>query len=199
MSSQPSYFSLSVKFVGLVAAVLVTGSLPASRAQALATFIGSWDYVVNHDPDGKPMAAFARLQGVDDSLLWLTCSRYSATGERPQVVSMAAAVSQKGYLGHSSIRGRSTVYWFDDGSPELGYWTYRGRAGHIAGQEQVNRFLDKITGAQTLTIELSNYRLETLRSEFQFDSADTKAVADKFRQDCRTISGLAGDKTAWNR
>ncbi|WP_243374079.1 hypothetical protein [Microvirga solisilvae] len=199
MRDQPFHFSSSMKLSGLVVAALVIGSLIASRAQALATFIGSWDYVVRHDPDGRPQAAFARLQGVDDSLLWLTCSRYSATGEQPQIVSMAAAVSQKGYLGHSSVRGRSTVYWFDGGSPELGYWIYRGRIGQIADQEQVNLFLDRIASAQTLTVELSNYRLEPLRSEFQFDTADTKTVADKFRQDCRTISGLAGEKTSWNR
>lgn len=185
-----------MKVFCLVAAALVTCSLTASQARALATFIGSWDYMVKHDPEGMPQAAFARLQGIDDSLLWLTCSRYSANEDQPQKVSMAAAVSQKGYLGHSSLRGRSTIYWFDDGSPELGFWIYNGRVGQIAGREQVNLFLDRIVGAETLTIELTNYRLEPLRSEFRFDAADTKTLADKFRQDCRAISSAAGEKTA---
>lgn len=196
MRKQPSYFFLILKLCSLAALAASVCSFVAGDAHALATWIGSWDYVLRHDHEGKPQAAFARLQGVDDSLLWLTCSRYSSTGEQPQTVSIAAAVSQKSYLGYSSVRGRSTVYWFDDGSPELGYWMYGGRVGQISDREQVNLFLEKLVGAQTLVVELSNYRLETQRSEFQFDSADTKTVADKFRQDCRAISGLAGENPA---
>lgn len=199
MRQQPFHpFSLSY-FCRFAAIAGLAWSLASSQASAMATWIGSWDYVLRHDQEGKPQAAFARLQGVDDSLLWLTCSRYSANGDWPQVMSVAAAVSQKSYLGHSSIRGRSTVYWFDDGSPELGYWTYRGRVGQIADREQVNLFLDKLVEARTLVIELSNYRLEPQRSEFQLNTADTKTVADKFRQDCRDISSLAGGNTAWVR
>jgi len=199
MGKQPSYPSLSAKICCLAVVAGAAWSMAASQAFAVATWIGSWDYVLRHDQEGKPQAAFARLQGVDDSLLWLTCYRYSANGDQPQTVSVAAAVSQKSYLGHSSIRGRSTVYWFDDGSPELGYWMYRGRVGQIADREQVNLFLDKLAGAQTLVVELSNYRLEPQRSEFQLNAADTKTVADKFRQDCRDISSLAGGNTAWVR
>lgn len=196
MRKQPFHAFLFMNFCCFAVVASIALSTASSQALAMATWIGSWDYVVRNDQEGKPQAAFARLQGVDESLLWLTCSRYSANSDQPQVVSVAAAVSQRSYLGHSSIRGRSTVYWFDDGSPELGYWMYRGRVGHIADREQVNAFLDRLVGAQKLVIELSNYRLEPQRSEFQLNSADTKTVADKFRQDCQDISSLAGGSTA---
>jgi hypothetical protein len=61
--------------------------------------------------------------------------------------------------------------------------------GQLANSEQVALFLEKLSGAQSLVIELSNYRYETQRSEFQFNAVDTKAVAERFRQDCRDIAG----------
>ncbi|MCG7392013.1 hypothetical protein MHY87_03745 [Microvirga sp. ACRRW] len=189
MSHKPSYF-VSIKHVVCLALVLGAAGLSAARpAQALATWIGSWDYVLRHDPEGNPQAAFARLRGDNEALLWLTCARYPAGEDKPETLSMTATVSQKSYLGRSPPRGRSTVYWFDDRSPELAYWTYRDKAGQMANAEQVSVFLEKLTDARTLIIELSNYRYETQRSEFQFDAADTKAVADRFRQDCRDIAG----------
>jgi hypothetical protein len=191
MSKRPSCLFSLAKLSSLVVAAGIASSLAAGKARALATWIGSWDYVLRQDQDGKPQAAFARLRGDDEALLWLTCSRAPADGDLPHAMSMAAAISQKSYLGQSSRRGRSTVFWFDDGSPELGYWIYRDRVGQIADTEQVAQFLDKLVRAQTLVVELSNYRLETQRSEFQFDAADTKVVAERFRQDCRDIANLA--------
>ncbi|WP_134496217.1 hypothetical protein [Microvirga pakistanensis] len=161
------------------------------RAQALAAWIGSWDYVLQHDQEGRPKAAFARLRGDDEALLWLTCTRYPNGGETQEALALSATVSQKSYLGRSPLRGRSTVYWFDDGSPELSYWVYREKAGQLASPEQVSRFLERLTGAQSLVIELSNYRYETQRSQFQLNPLDTKRVAERFRQDCRDIAGPA--------
>lgn len=191
MSQQPSYL-ISARCISSLALVLGAAWFFApERAQALATWIGSWDYVVRHDQEGRPQAAFARLRGDNEALLWLTCARSSADNDAPDTVSLSATVSQKGFLGRSAPRGRSTVYWFDDGSPELSYWVYRDKAGQMSSTEQVSRFLDRLKGAQTLVIELSDYRYEARRSAFQFDPADTKAVAERFRQDCRDIAGLA--------
>ncbi len=61
----------------------------------------------------------------------------------------------------------------------------------MADAEQVAAFLDRLTEARTLVIELSNFRYETKRSEFQFDTVDTKAVAERFRQDCGDIASRA--------
>jgi hypothetical protein len=199
MGKKPFHSLSLMTSVILIAFTCLACSLAASKAHALAAWIGSWDYVLRHDQDGKLQAAFARLQGDNESLLWLTCYRYSVGEEKPESVSVAAAISQKSYLGDSSIRGRSTIYWFDGGSPELGFWMYRGRVGQISDREQVTRFLDKLEAAQTLVVELTDYRMDPQRSEFQLNANDTKALADKFRQDCRDISGLAGKVATWIR
>lgn len=191
MSKQPSRSYFLKRLSGLAVVLGTMGMLAADRAQALATWIGSWDYVLQHDQEGKPRAAFARLRGDDEALLWLTCARFPSGGETQEALALSATVSQKSYLGRSPLRGRSTVYWFDDGSPELSYWVYREKAGQLANAEQVSRFLERLTGAQSLVIELSNYRFETQRSQFQFNPVDTKRVAERFRQDCRDIAGPA--------
>lgn len=190
MREKPSYSFSAMKFSCLALALGVTFFLLTGRACALATWIGSWDYVVHHDQEGKPQAAFARLRGDNEALLWLACSRMPAGDDLSEMMSIMAMVSQRGYLGLSSPRGRSTVYWFDNGSPELSYWVYRERAGQLANSEQISAFLEKLSRAQSFVIELSNYRYETQRSEFQFNSADTKVVTDRFRQDCQDIAGL---------
>lgn len=187
MREKPSYSLIKLSHLAL--ALGMTCSIAIGQAWAFATWIGSWDYVLRHDQEGKPQAVFARLRGDNEALLWLTCSRIPAGDDHSGIMSMTAAVSQRSYLGPSASRGRSTVYWFDDGSPELSYWVYRGKVGQLANSEQVALFLDKLSGAQSLVIELSNYRYETQRSEFQFSAADTKAVAERFRQDCRDIAG----------
>ena len=190
MSNQPSYFSIAKNSFRLALVLGAAGLCGTEPAQALATWIGSWDYVVRNDPDGKPQAAFARVRGDNEALLWLTCARLSAGEDKPEALSLTATVSQKAYLGRSTPRGRSTVYWFDDKSPELAYWTYREKAGQMANAEQVSDFLNNLAEAQTLVIELSNFRYETQRSEFRFDTSDTKTVAERFRQDCQDIASL---------
>ena len=176
------------------AAVLTTGFafmaavLAASNeAGAVANRFGSWDYVLRHDAEGQPQAAFARLYGESGSLLWLTCQRQVLDSEMPPVPFITAAVLQKQYLGRSDSRGRSTVYWFDGGSPEVGHWIYRDRHGQIPDPEQVHAFVERLAQARSLTIELSNYRYETRKLEFRFDTGDTRNVADRFRQDCKDI------------
>lgn len=186
---RPSYRVSITRISGLALVLGVAWLLPNERAQALATWIGSWDYVVRHDHEGRPQAAFARLRGDNDALLWLTCARPSAESGLPDVVSLTATISQKGYLGRSTPRGRSTVYWFDDGSPELSYWVYRDKAGQLSSVAQVSTFVERLKNAQSLVVELSDYHFETQRSEFQFNRAETQLVADRFRQDCRDIAG----------
>ena len=136
---------------------------------------------------GTAQAAFARLRGENGSLLWLTCQRQVLDSDQPPVSFITAAVAQKQYLGRSDPRGRSTVYWFDGGSPEVGHWVYRDRYGQIPEPEQVHAFVDKLAQAQSLTVELSNYRYETQKLEFRLNAGDTKNVADRFRKDCRDI------------
>jgi hypothetical protein len=135
------------------------------------------------------MAAFARLRGENGSLLWLTCQRQVLEGEEPPVSFITAAIAQKQYLGRSDTRGRSTVYWFDGGSPEVGHWIYRDRYGQIPVPEQVHAFVDRLAQAQSLTVELSNYRYETRTVEFHLNAGDTRNVAERFRKDCRDILG----------
>ena len=66
------------------------------------------------------------------------------------------------------------------GSIAIGY-------GQIPEPEEVRAFVDKLAGAQSLTVELSNYRYETQKLEFQLEPADTRNVADRFRKDCGDI------------
>jgi hypothetical protein len=159
----------------------------SNEAGAVANWFGSWDYVLRHDAEGQPLAAFARLRGENDSLLWLTCQRQVLDIEQPPVSFITAAVAQKQYLGRSDPRGRSTVYWFDGGSPEVGHWTYRDRYGQIPAPEQVHTFIDRLAQAQSLTVELSNYRYETRKVEFRLNAGDTRNVAERFRKDCGDI------------
>lgn len=189
MKKQLFSFALPSRMRNVALTCSMIGSFAICQAQAMAMWIGSWDYVLRNDADGKPQAVFARLRGDGDALLWLTCSKFSQNGDDQAITSVAAAVSQKAYLGYSSSRGRSTVYWFDNGSPELGYWIYRDRVGHISGWGQVTALLDKLTNTQKMVIELSNYRYEAQRSEFTFNENDTKTVAERFRQDCQNIIG----------
>ena len=176
--------AFAVGCVAAVVSVMFHGS-----AHALATWFGSCDYVLRHDGEGQPQAAYARLPGEGGSFLVLTCSRQVWDSDQPPVSFITAAVSQKQFLGRSDPRGRSTVYWFDDGGPEVGHWVYRDRHGQIRDPSHVNAFVDKLAGAQRLVVELSNYRYETRTSEFRLDAGDTRRVADRFRQDCRAILG----------
>ncbi|WP_404287506.1 hypothetical protein ACD578_18960 [Microvirga sp. RSM25] len=169
-----------------LASVAALLAIPTA-AGAVANWFGSWDYVLRHDAEGQPMAAFARLRGENGSLLWLTCQRQVLDSDQPPVSFITAAVAQKQYLGRSDPRGRSTVYWFDGGSPEVGHWVYRDRHGQIPEPEQVHAFVERLAQAQSLTVELSNYRYEARTVEFRLNAADTSNVAERFRKDCRDI------------
>jgi hypothetical protein len=107
--------------------------------------------------------------------------------DQPPVRFSTVAIAQRQYLGRSDPRDRSTAYWFDDGTPEVGHWLYRDRYGKIPEPENVRTFVEKLAGARSLTVELSNYRYEAHKLEFQLDPADTRNVADRFRKDCGDI------------
>ena len=188
MSSKQSTGHRSrLRVLAIGAAVSVSGMTYSSGSYGLATWFGAWDYVLRHDEEGQPQAAFARLRGDNGSLLWLTCQRLVSDADQPPVPFATVAVAQKQFLGRSDTHGRSTVYWFDGGSPEVGYWVYRDRHGQIPDPGQVRAFVDKLAGAQSLTIELSNFRYETRQLEFRFDPKDAKTMADRFRKDCNDI------------
>jgi hypothetical protein len=176
-----------LKVVALGAAVSVSGITISGESHGLATWFGAWDYVLKHDEEGQPQAAFARLHGENGSLLWLTCQRFASDPDQPPVPFTTVAVAQKQFLGRSDVHGRSTVYWFDGGSPEVAHWIYRDRHGQIPDPGQVRAFVDKLAGAKSLTIELSNFRYETRQHEFRFDPKDARTLADRFRKDCNDI------------
>jgi hypothetical protein len=188
MLMKPSFHS-RLHLVVLTAGFTSVAALLAvpTAAGAVANWFGSWDYVLRHDAEGQPLAAFARLRGENGSLLWLTCQRQVLESDEPPVSFITAAVAQKQYLGRSDPRGRSTVYWFDGGSPEVGHWVYRDRYGQIPVPEQVHAFVDRLSQAQSLTVELSNYRYETRTVEFHLNAGDTRNVAERFRKDCGDI------------
>ncbi|MBB3017330.1 hypothetical protein FHR70_000370 [Microvirga lupini] len=153
----------------------------------MATWFGSWDYVLKHDDEGQPQAVFVRLRGENGSLLWLTCQRFASESDQRPIPFTTVAVAQKQFLGRSDPNGRSTVYWFDNNGPEVGQWIYRERHGQMPDPAQVRDFVEKLAGAKSLTIELSNYRYETQQHEFRLDPKDTSSVADRFRKDCADI------------
>jgi hypothetical protein len=187
-------FWLKLLAAGLTAGILGMGF--SSESHGLATWFGPWDYVLRHDDEGQPQAAFARLRGENGSLLWLTCQRFASEPDQPSTPFITVAVAQKQFLGRSNPNGRSTVYWFDDNGPEVGHWIYRDRHGQIPDPGQVRAFVDRLAGAKSLTIELSNYRYETRQHEFRFDPKDTSNVADRFRKDCATILREKIDKSS---
>jgi hypothetical protein len=171
----------------LGSAAFITFAAAPVETHALAIGFGSWDYVLRHDSEGLPQAAFARLRGENGSLLWLTCQRQILERDQSPISFVTAAVAQRQYLGRSDPRGRSTVYWFNGGSPQIGRWIYRDRYGQVPDADQVWGFVDELAQAKSLTIELSNYRYETQRHEFYLNESDTRNLADRFRQDCRDI------------
>ncbi|MGF9757854.1 hypothetical protein AAII07_21890 [Microvirga sp. 0TCS3.31] len=187
MSIKPTGYRSRLRVLALGAAVSISGMIVSSDSYGLATWFGAWDYVLRHDEEGRPQAAFARLRGENGSLLWLTCQHLAPDPDQPSVPFTTVAVAQRQFLGRSDTHGRSTVYWFDGGSPEVGHWVYRDRYGQIPDPGQVRAFVDRLAGAQRLTIELSNFRYETRQHEFRFDPKDAKSVADRFRKDCHDI------------
>src|SRR5688500_8609361 len=170
---QPTGHRSRLRVLAMGAAVTVSGMTYSSGSYGLATWFGAWDYVLRHDEEGQPQAAFARLRGENGSLLWLTCQRFASDPDHSSASFTTVAVAQKQFLGRSDPHGRSTVYWFDNDGPEVGHWIYRDRHGQIPDPAQVRAFVDRLAGSKSLTIELSNYRYETQQHEFQFDPKDT--------------------------
>jgi hypothetical protein len=108
--------------------------------------------------------------------------------DEPPQVAVAATVMQKAYLGPSDNKGRSTVYWLDDRPPEVSPWIYRDRYGQLRGEDQVMGFVASLATAQTFIVELANYRLEPRSVKFALDPGETRAVAERFSKDCRSIA-----------
>lgn len=181
--------SLIVRFAAMAGVALAGCTVSMTGTHAAAAWFGAWDYVLRQDAEGAPQAALARLRGEAGSTLWLSCSRQAMEDEKPSQAVVTAAVVQKQFLGRSDPRGRSTVYWFDGGSPEVGHWIYRDRSGQIPDPQEVKAFIDRLAQAQSLVVELSNYRYETKAFTFRFDKDDTRNLADRFRKDCRAILG----------
>lgn len=178
-------FHLKLLAAGLTTGI--AGIVFSSESHGLATWFGPWDYVLKHDEEGQPQAAFARLRGENGSLLWLTCQRFASESDRPSVPFTTVAVAQRQFLGRSDPNGRSTVYWFDNDGPEVGHWVYRDRHGQMPDPGQVRAFVDNLARAKSLTVELSNYRFETRKHEFRLNPKDTSNVAERFRKDCADI------------
>lgn len=157
---------------------------PASPALSAGT---QWEYAVKHSEQDGAGFVYARLRGEGPSYLWLSCIKTASDGDRAPILSMAATVAQKQFLGESHENGRSTVHWFDDGTPEVAPWVYRDQYGQLVGRDQVKAFLDNLSSSQTLNVELSNYRFEPIKVGFKLDPADTKAIAKRFNRDCEEL------------
>jgi hypothetical protein len=188
MIGQFSHRASSIRCAVAGALACLVGSGFAAGAQAGATSFGSWEYAVDRLAEGRSEAVYARTRSDDGAYLWLACTKVVDEG-RPPVISMTATVAQRQYLGKSDPRGRSTVYWFDDGGPEVSNWTYRDHYGQMSGREPVKGFLEKLMEAETLVVELSDYRLNRRASKFKLNREDTQSIADRFRKDCATLSG----------
>ncbi len=188
MIEQFSHRSSSIRCAIAGALACLVGYGVSAGAQAAATSFGSWEYAVNRDAEKRSEAVYARTRSDDGAYLWLACTKVFDE-EHPAAISVTATVAQRQFLGKSSPRGRSTVYWFDDGSPEVSNWTYRDHYGQMSGGEPVKGFLEKLTDAETLVVELSDYRLDRRPSKFKLNREDTRSVADRFRKDCGALPG----------
>jgi hypothetical protein len=166
---------------------LVGGMLPCGVSRAAQN--GAWDYALKRNETGAPQAVWARAKGRGGSILWLSCSKRLSDEDGKATVTHAATVSQKRYLGPSGAKGRSTVYWFDDGTPNVSSWIYNDRYGQLIGPEKVDAFLQSLASSETLVIELSDYRYVGLNAEFDLRPDETKAIAGRFSEDCRKLAG----------
>ncbi|WP_262027338.1 hypothetical protein [Microvirga sp. Mcv34] len=160
---------------------------PTDLSVAATGALRTWNYALQTDQDGAPNRALAQVRGEGGSSLWFSCTKVSAEDEPPQVA-VAATVMQRAYLGPSDNRGRSTVYWLDDHPPEVSHWVYRDRYGQLRGEDQVMGFVTSLATAQTLIVELANFRLEPQSVRFYLDPGETQAVVERFSKDCRTIA-----------
>jgi len=148
----------------------------------------TWNYALQSDQGGLPHRALAQIRGEEGSSLWLSCTRVAGDeGEAPQAA-VAVTVMQRAYLGQSDSKGRSTVYWLDDHPPEVSHWIYRDHYGQLRGEDQVMHFVASLATAQTLIVELANFRLEPRNVRFALDPGETNAIAERFSKDCRSIA-----------
>ncbi|WP_114944001.1 hypothetical protein [Microvirga calopogonii] len=168
-------------------ACAIGAAAPDLSATAATSALRAWNYALQSDQSGLPNRALAQIRGEGGSSLWFSCTKVSGEDEPPQVA-VAATVMQKAYLGPSDYRGRSTVYWLDDRPPEVAHWIYRDRYGQLRGENEVMDFVASLATAQTLIVELANFRLEPQSVKFALDPVETHAVVERFSKDCRSIA-----------
>lgn len=173
----------------LVSACILGAVAPQPFAEAATTgALRTWNYALQNDQGGLPYRALAQIRGEEGSSLWLSCTRVAGDEGEPPEAAIAVTVMQKVYLGPSNLSGRSTVYWLDERPPEVSRWIYRDRYGQLWGKDQVMRFLASLATAQTLIVELANFRLEPQSVKFALDPDETHEVAERFSKDCRSIT-----------
>lgn len=174
----------------ILAAACVLGSAASSLSSIAATtgVLRAWNYALQTDQGGAPNRALAQVRGEEGSSLWLSCTRVVGDEGDPPQAAVAVTVMQKAYLGPSDPKGRSTVYWLDDHPPEVSHWVYRDRYGQLRGEDQVMNFVASLTTAQTLIVELANFRLEPRSVKFILDPGETQTVTERFSKDCRSIA-----------
>ncbi|MPR12974.1 hypothetical protein [Microvirga tunisiensis] len=159
-----------------------------SAVSATTGSLRTWNYALQTDQSGLPNRALAQVRGEEGSSLWFSCTKVAGEEGEPLQVALAATVMQRAYLGPSDAKGRSTVYWFDDRPPEVAHWVYRDRYGQLRGEGEVMGFVASLATAQTLIVELANYRLEPQSVKFALAPDETKTIAERFSKDCRTIA-----------
>jgi hypothetical protein len=169
-------------FLGLIFVVL-------DAAPAIGSPDEKWVYTVKNDFEGDPQMALARLRNDDGSAaLWISCVRTIAIDQYQPTASLTATVIARRYLGHSGAKGRSTVVRFDERPPDVAHWMYRERYGQLRGEDNVKNFISQLAASEKLVVELSDYRYETLKSEFALDRSATRLIAERFTRDCKSLS-----------
>lgn len=182
------FLSFHRKSVLVLASTLGVAVPGLSAPSATTGPVRTWNYALQTDQSGLPNRALAQVRGEGGSSLWFSCTRVAGDEGDPLQVAVAATVMQKAYLGPSDYRGRSTVYWLDNRPPEVSHWIYRDRYGQLRGESDVMGFVASLTTAQTLIVELANYRLEPHSVKFALVPEETKVIADRFSKDCRSIA-----------
>jgi hypothetical protein len=172
----------------LLVGIFWTVTFNQSADAVTANSVGAWDYAAQAAEDGSLNRVLARLTGEEGSALWLTCTRVVADEGAPPEALVAATITQKGYLGPSDPKGRSTVYWLDKQPPEVSYWVYRDRYGQLREPDKVKSFVASLTTAETLIVDLADYRLESRSVKFALKPNETKTIAERFERDCQAVA-----------
>jgi hypothetical protein len=173
----------------LLSTCMLGAAVPEPSAEAATTgALRTWNYALQTDQGGLPNRALAQVRGEEGSSLWLSCTRIAGDEGEPPQAAVALTVMQKAFLGPSDPRGRSTVYWLDDRPPEVSHWVYRDRYGQLRGESEVMDFVTSLATAKTLIVELANFRLEPQSVKFVLDPDETRAIAERFSKDCRSIA-----------